>query len=95
LRMIQAGCRSTYHLTNSGNCTWYELAVQALNWTGIQGIQIAPVATSEYPRPASRPPNSVLGNGKLQRDGLPPMRPWQEAAREYVQHYLKAAVAVS
>lgn len=89
-RMILAGCRSTYHLTNSGACTWYELAVRALEWAGIEGVKIAPVSTQEYPLPAPRPANSVLANARLERDGLPLVRPWQSAAEEYVQRYIKS-----
>ena len=89
LRMIAAGCRSTYHVTNSGYCTWYELASEAVAWAGMQSIPIAPVSSSEFPRPALRPANSVLANAHLQRDGLPLMRPWQAAIREYVERYLK------
>jgi dTDP-4-dehydrorhamnose reductase len=89
LRMIAAGCRSTYHVTNSGYCTWYGLASEAVAWAGMQSIPIAPVSSSEFPRPAPRPANSVLANAHLERDGLPLMRPWQEAVREYVEHYLK------
>jgi len=88
-RMIKAGCRSTYHLTNSGACTWYELAVQALKWAEIKDARIAPVSTPEYPLPAQRPANSVLANARLEREGLPSMRPWQAAAQEYVQSSLK------
>jgi dTDP-4-dehydrorhamnose reductase len=84
MRMIQAGCRSTYHLTNSGHCTWYELASRVVEWAGIQGVNITPVSTREFPRPAARPHNSVLANAHLERDGLPLMRDWQAAAREYV-----------
>jgi dTDP-4-dehydrorhamnose reductase len=87
--MIKAGCRSTYHLTNSGACTWYELACRTLEWAGIKGVEIAPVTTREFPKPAMRPPNSVLVNAHLERDGLPLMRPWQAAVREYVEQYLK------
>jgi dTDP-4-dehydrorhamnose reductase len=88
-RMIQSGCRSTYHLTNSGSCTWYELAVKSLEWAGIEVCNVAPVSTREYPLPAPRPANSILANARLERDGLPMMRPWQAAAREYVEHCLK------
>jgi dTDP-4-dehydrorhamnose reductase len=89
LKMIAAGCLSTYHLTNSGTCTWFELASRALEWAGLEGIPITPVSTSEFPRPAPRPANSVLANARLERDGLPLMRPWQDAAREYVENHLK------
>jgi dTDP-4-dehydrorhamnose reductase len=88
MRMIQAGCRSTYHLTNSGSCTWFELACKAVEWAGIR-VEITPVATREFPRPAPRPANSVLANAHLERDGLPLMRSWEEAAQEYVEQYLK------
>ncbi len=86
--MIEAGCRATYHVTNSGSCTWYELASSILEWAGMRGVPITPVTTEEFPRPAPRPANSVLANSHLQRDGLPPMRAWQTAAREYVERCL-------
>jgi dTDP-4-dehydrorhamnose reductase len=88
LRMVEAGCRSIYHLTNSGSCTWYELAVRALEWMGIEGVSIAPVSTREFRRPAPRPANSTLANSRLERDGLPPMRPWQDAVQEYIEQHL-------
>jgi dTDP-4-dehydrorhamnose reductase len=87
--MVEAGCRGTYHVTNSGSCTWYDLASCALEWAGIHTVPIAPVSTSEFPRPAQRPANSVLANSRLERDGLPSMRSWQLAAREYVEHHLR------
>jgi len=89
LAMIEADCRSTYHVTNSGACTWYGLASNALVWAGMENVPVTPVATSEYPLPAPRPANSVLANARLQREGLPQMRPWQRAAREYIERHLK------
>jgi dTDP-4-dehydrorhamnose reductase len=87
--MIEAGCRSIYHVTNSGSCTWYDLASKTLLWAGMEKVQITPVSSAEFPRPARRPANSVLANARLQREGIAPMRPWQSAAREYVEQYLK------
>ena len=84
MRIIEAGCRGTYHLTNSGSCTWFDLAASAVKWAGMKNVEITPLATREIARPAPRPANSVLSNAKLGREGFPPMRPWQEAAREYV-----------
>lgn len=89
LQMIEAGCQSTYHVTNSGFCTWFELASRAVEWAGIEGIPITPVSTAEFPRPAQRPANSILANARSKKDGLPLMRSWQNAAREYVEQYLK------
>ncbi|MBN1567697.1 MAG: dTDP-4-dehydrorhamnose reductase [Acidobacteria bacterium] len=87
--MLEAGCRGIYHVTNSGACSWFDLASRVLEWAGISNISIVPVSTSEYPRPAQRPANSVLANSRLQRDGLPAMRSWQLAAREYVENQLR------
>jgi dTDP-4-dehydrorhamnose reductase len=89
-QIIKAGGRGVYHVTNSGACTWFELACKAVEWARIDNIKIEPVTTAEYPRPARRPQNSILANAHLQRDGLAPMRNWQSAAREYVEHYLRS-----
>jgi dTDP-4-dehydrorhamnose reductase len=89
LKMISAGCRHTYHVTNTGSCTWFTLASKALEWAGIEGVPIMPVSTSEFPRPAPRPANSVLANARLEQNGLPLMRSWQAAVRDYVEIYLK------
>ena len=88
LKMAAAGCRGTYHLTNGGDCTWYDLAVQAVAWAKIPEISITPVSSSEYPRPAPRPASSILSDTRLLREGLPKLRPWQEAVREYVERFL-------
>jgi dTDP-4-dehydrorhamnose reductase len=84
VRMIQTGRRGLYHVTNSGACTWHELAVRALDWASIRQTSILPVSTADYPLPAPRPANSVLANARLLREGLPPMRPWPEAVQEYI-----------
>ncbi len=89
LKLIEAGCRSTYHLTNSGSCTWFELASKAVEWAGIKDVPVVPVSTLEYPRPAPRPANSILANARLRQEGLPRMRSWQEAAREYIEDHLR------
>ena len=86
-KMIAARCRSTYHVTNYGSCTWFELASRAVEWAGID-VPVTPVSTAEFPRPAPRPANSVLAGRRLELDGMPPLRPWQAAAREYVERFL-------
>ncbi|NLT67347.1 MAG: dTDP-4-dehydrorhamnose reductase [Acidobacteria bacterium] len=85
VKMVEAGCRSTYHVTNSGSCTWFELASKAVEWSGMPNAPITPVSTQEFPRPAPRPSNSVLSNCRLAQQGLSIMRPWQSAVREYVE----------
>jgi len=91
LTLLEKNGRGTYHVTNSGSCTWYELARQAVAWAGIAGVRIEPVKTQEYPRPAPRPACSILANARMLQEGYPPMRPWEEAARDYVVSCLSAS----
>jgi dTDP-4-dehydrorhamnose reductase len=86
--MVERRCRGTYHVTNLGVCTWHELAVYVVRCLGLEDVTVMAVSTREFPRPAPRPANSVLENARLKREGLPLMRPWQEAVAEYVKTYL-------
>ena len=85
LTMIHAGCRSTYHVTNSGSCTWFELASNAAGLGGNAELPVTPVPTSEFPRP--RPAAIQFRSRQCPAAARWfPMRPWQAAAREYVEH---------
>lgn len=66
------------HVTNSGNCTWYEFTKEIFKLKNIT-TKIIPCTTAEFPRPAKRPAYSLLLNTKL-----PEMRSWQEALRDYL-----------
>jgi len=55
-----------YHLTAGGRTTWYGFAQAILqNRPGM--AKVLPIPTSGYPTPARRPQNSVLDNGKLEK----------------------------
>jgi len=73
----------TYHAVNSGTCTWYDLACAVVREAGIP-VEIAPCATSEFPRPAPRPANSVLDTGKLQATFGIELPSWQQGVAEFV-----------
>lgn len=67
-----------YHRTNDGACTWYGFAQEIfrqIDWRG----ELVPVAASAFPRPAARPPHSVLQTTKL-----PPLRRWENSLEEYL-----------
>ncbi len=91
LALLDAGGRGTYHVTNSGACSWYELALQSVEWAAVTGARVVPVKTHEFPRPAPRPASSILAPTRLRREGFPPMRPWQEAVRDYIASCLSAS----
>jgi dTDP-4-dehydrorhamnose reductase len=81
--LMQAGAAApgvdgAFHVTDGGECTWYELAkhvVSAVN----ASCRVLPCTTAEFPRPAKRPAYSVLDLTKAERV-LGPMQPWQRNA---------------
>ncbi len=88
--LLDAGTRGTYHVTNSGACSWYELALRSVEWAAVARARVVPVKTYEFPRPAPRPANSTLAHTRLRREGFRPMRSWQEAVRSYIDSCLSA-----
>lgn len=84
LRELMAKGYGTYHITNSGNCSWYEFAKKIAEIKGSK-TKVNPVTTDKFPRPAKRPANSVLGNTMLRLEGIEPARSWEEALKEYLE----------
>ncbi len=85
--LLDAECTGVYHLTNDGQCSWYDLARYTLDSAGLVDVQVMPVSSAEFPRPAPRPANSVLANARLRREAFPPMRHWQQAVQQYVTEF--------
>jgi dTDP-4-dehydrorhamnose reductase len=88
--LLDAECRGVYHVTNSGTCSWYELALHSFECAAKEVPAIQAVPTREFPRPAPRPAYSILANARMQREGFPELRPWQEAVCEYIVTCLSA-----
>ncbi|MBT8113880.1 MAG: dTDP-4-dehydrorhamnose reductase, partial [Arenicella sp.] len=54
-----------YHFSCAGQTSWYEFANQIFSQHGIDGVEVMPISTEQYPTPAKRPAFSVLDNSKL------------------------------
>lgn len=80
-QLIQNAPFGLYHLTNSGQCSWFEFAQTIFEVSGIQ-TDLQPVSTAEYGSKAARPAYSVLTS---EHRDVPRMRPWQEALASYLQ----------
>jgi len=83
LRQIIGKGYGTYHVTNSGVCTWHEFAVKIAEFMQINK-SITPVTSEQFKRPAKRPPQSGLNNTMLRLEGIPPLRHWSEALEQYM-----------
>ncbi len=73
----------TYHLTNSGQCSWFELAQEIVKLTGAK-CEVVPIDTATAVRRAPRPAYSVLDNREFRHRFGKELRPWQEALRSYI-----------
>ena len=74
-----------YHITNSGSCSRYELALEALRQTGRANIPVTPIPHTEWPRPSQPPLHALLANRAAAALGIQ-LRPWQEAVAEWAEH---------
>lgn len=86
LQLIQGEQYGTYHVTNSGETTWYDLARTALEMLGWEA-EIQPVGSAESGARARRPPFSVLSNAKILSLGFPPLPHWKEALGEFLTEW--------
>lgn len=68
-----------FHGTNSGEATWFDLAVAIYRSLGVSTSLVSPVDSSAYPTKARRPNNSVLGHQRTLLLGIQEMRPWSDA----------------
>jgi dTDP-4-dehydrorhamnose reductase len=67
------------HAANEGQASRFEQAQAVFEAVGADPQRVRPVGTDRYPRPAPRPPYSVLSTRKSAAAGLTPLRPWREA----------------
>ena len=80
--LVRTGKYGLYHVTNAGDCTWYELAREVFRIGGVTA-DLAPITSAEYGAPARRPGYSVLSHAKLVAAGVPAPRHWKEALSAY------------
>jgi len=90
VRLCRADARGIVHVTNSGECTWYEFAVEIVRASGLPAA-VKPVSTAEFPRPAQRPAYSVLSPDSLHAYNVQ-MPDWRDALRRYLANSSLPAV---
>ena len=83
LHLLQAEGRGIFHVTNSGQASWCELAHEATRLAQLE-CPITPIPSNEYPQKAVRPAYSVLDCSKFtQVTGITP-RSWSRALSDYI-----------
>jgi dTDP-4-dehydrorhamnose reductase len=86
-RAITQLCRKNatgiVHVTNTGNCTWFEFAQEIVRSKGL-ATTVRPVSSEQMARPAPRPAYSVLSPTRLQALGIE-MPSWRDALKRYLE----------
>ncbi len=67
----------TYHLCGGGVTSWFEFAKKIFEILKIE-IEVIPVATAEFTRPAKRPKFSAMENGSTLSD-------WEDGLKQYLE----------
>jgi dTDP-4-dehydrorhamnose reductase len=75
--------RGIVHVTNSGDCSWFEFAQEIVRGAGF-ATEVRPVSSQQMARPAPRPGYSVLSPKSLQQYGISTPA-WQDALQRYLQ----------
>lgn len=84
LDLLRLGAGGLVHATNSGDCTWFELASTIVQELRLPA-RVQPVRSDHFPRPARRPAFSVLDCARLTGLRGAPLPHWREALRAHLE----------
>jgi dTDP-4-dehydrorhamnose reductase len=76
LALLGRGASGTFHVTDGGECTWFDLA-REIGAIVAPTCRVQPCTSEAFPRPAPRPAYSVLDLSQTEAL-LGPMPTWQE-----------------
>lgn len=83
VRLMEKDARGTFHCTNSGDGTWFDVAGAIVERAGLIP-RLEPISTETLARPAPRPRYSVLDCGKFERTTGMTMPHWRDALKRYL-----------
>lgn len=81
--LLHTGQYGLYHMTNTGECSWYEFARELFRQAGLSA-NLTPIHSEQFGSRALRPVYSVLENCALRKAGLGDFPTWQQALKDYL-----------
>ena len=82
--LIHVGAHGLFHMTSTGQCSWFQFAQEIFRLSGTRA-KLSATSSEAYGAKAKRPAYSVLDNAQLRANGFADFRPWQEALAEYIR----------
>lgn len=77
-----------YHYSDEGVCSWYDFAVEIMNFGNIT-CKVNAIESHEYPVPAPRPAYSVLNKRKIKDTFKLDIPFWRDSLKEVVEYLTK------
>ena len=84
LDLVERGATGVLHVSDAGEATWRELALEALRLAGLD-VPVEPVSTEAWGAPAPRPRESLLDLSETERVLGRPLPHWKESLARYVE----------
>lgn len=82
--LITTDAYGTYHITNSGACSYFDFARTIFEKTGVDA-EVLPTTTADYGAPAARPLYTVLDNSRVLSKGISALPSWEDALDRYLE----------
>ena len=76
-----------FHLANAGQTSWADFARFLLKHAGLESVMVYSISSDQLDRPAKRPANSVLSLEKAESSLHLALKPWPEAALEFIREF--------
>lgn len=83
-QLVETGAYGLYHITNNGECSWYQFAQAILELSGVRPHLIE-TTSAAYAARAARPAYSVLDNANLRSLDLDDLSDWRDALEAYLK----------
>ncbi len=82
--LVEKGAAGLFHIGGGTPISWFDWARMIFRAAGLEP-ELRPTNEREFRTPARRPKFSALSNAKIERLGLQPMPPLEEALRSYLR----------
>ena len=78
--------KGIYHFSNLGETTWYGFAQKIKELSNIEGCQLKPIDSKDYPTAAVRPLYTVLDKSKIQETFHFTIPHWEESLEKFLNN---------